>query len=53
MGVFTNDGESKLQEVFWIVSIKPALESTQGQMDDFFVQFSCKCHLEEVSPVGD
>ena len=30
-----------------------ALEATQGQLDDFFSQIPCKCHLEEVASVGD
>ena len=28
------------------------LEATQGQMDDFFSQLVCKCHLPEVASVG-
>ena len=30
-----------------------ALEATQGQVDGFFSQPPYKCHLEEVTSVGD
>ena len=30
-----------------------ALETTQGQMDDFLRQLPYKCHLEEVASVED
>ena len=31
----------------------PALEATQGQMDCFVRQLSCKCHLKEDASVED
>ena len=29
------------------------LEATQGQIDDFISQLSCKCHQNRVASVGD
>ena len=40
-----------VQDIFsWFMT---TLEPTQGQMDGFFSQLSCKRHLEEVAFVGD
>ena len=33
--------------------VNPALEATQGQMDDFLSQLPHKCHLEELVSVGN
>ena len=40
------------QSVRFLWSNSP-LQTTQGQMDGFFSQLPCKCHLPEVAFVGD
>jgi hypothetical protein len=36
-----------------LLCVEAVLEATRGQMDNFFSQLPCKCHLEEVASMRD